>query len=176
MAVTIIVEDGTNVANANSYQSVDDLTAFADQRGITVTGDADAKGRLLLQAMDYLSQYGNQWLGVPTYAYVGLAQALPFPRTGIWHDYAEIAGNTIPGNLKLAQLHLAGFAASGVVLVPNVEAGLPVIREKVGPIDTTYASPVDLGGASWRYPEFPVVDALLEPLLNRGFYLTTVRI
>lgn len=172
MAVDIIVEDGTNVANANSYASVADLTAFADQRGINLPVGADPQARLLIKAMDYLVLYGDQWKGTITYD----VQALPFPRQDIWVGFEELDDTSIPAGLKTAQLHLAALAAAGVDLSPTTEAGLPIILEKVGPLTTQYASPALLAGQNWTKPDFPVVDALLAPLLNRGFGLTTVRI
>jgi hypothetical protein len=172
MAVDIVVEDGTNVANANSYNAVAELDVFANQRGISLPADADAKARLLIKAMDYLALYGDRWLGEPTYD----DQALPFPRMDIWVSSEELPDDTIPYGVKTAQLHLAGIAASGVDLTPTTAAGLPIIMEKIGPITTQYAAPMMLAGADWTRPEFPVVDALLSPLLKRGFGLTTVRI
>jgi hypothetical protein len=175
MAVDIIVEDGTNVPGANSFNTVVELEAFANQRGINLPADGDAKARLLIKAMDYLALYGERWKGELTYD-TDPVQSLPFPRTDIWVDGIELGDTEIPYGVKAAQLHLSGIAASGVELTPSTAAGLPVIMEKIGPITTQYAAPMLLSGADWTRPEFPVVEALLAPLLVRGFGLTTVRI
>jgi hypothetical protein len=172
MAVDIIVEDGTNVPSANSYNAVNALELFADQRGINLPSTADGKARLLIKAMDYLTLFNDRWLGVPTYA----DQALAWPRKDIMIDHEEWDNETIPEAIIEAQLHLACYAATGIELTPVTAAGLPVTMDKVGPLETRYASPMLLAGADWKRPKFPVVDALLKPWLAAGFGLTTVRV
>jgi hypothetical protein len=61
---TIVVEDGTVVANANSYQSVADLRSFAAERALPLPTSDDDCGVLLLNSMDYMERRcGMNWLG-----------------------------------------------------------------------------------------------------------------
>ena len=43
MPITIIVENGTNVLNANSYNSIAELRSFALNRGIALSANNNAK-------------------------------------------------------------------------------------------------------------------------------------
>ena len=48
---TIVVETGSGSTTANSYVSEQELTTYASDRGVTLTGTASV---LIIQAMDYL--------------------------------------------------------------------------------------------------------------------------
>jgi hypothetical protein len=64
MSTMIIVEDGTVIAGANSYQSVADLRAFATERALPLPLSDDDAGVLLLNAMDYMERRcGLNWVG-----------------------------------------------------------------------------------------------------------------
>src|SRR5690242_3202764 len=99
--MTLIIEDGTGVPNANSYVNVADLRAFAAARGISVPS-ADSEGDAaievaLINAMDYL-QY------VPCYkgAQSDSEQALEWPRTGVYMNGSLYNSAAIPKQLKEA--------------------------------------------------------------------------
>ena len=88
---TIIVENGTVVAGANSYVSEADLTAYASDRGLTLTAATDV---LIIKAMDYiesLSFIGDKHTE---------AQPLQWPRDEVYIDRNYIERETIPKELK----------------------------------------------------------------------------
>lgn len=108
---TIIVEDGSIVANANSYVSEAELTTYATDRGVTLTTSADV---LIIQAMDYIEVQSYKG------ARVSSTQELSWPRSGVYVDGVLIASNEIPKDLKLAQMATclsinAGFNPLAVV-------------------------------------------------------------
>jgi len=175
MAVTLTIEDGTNVEGANSYMTVEALRVFATNRGVTLSSDDNVVAAQAINAMDYLRTYDLKWAGIPTFE----DQALPFPRdqillptTGQYLD-----ANEIPQALMAAQGHLVIAQQQGITLLPNADIGLPVVKEKIGPIETVYATPKDAG-----YPDnrvnLPIIDALLAPYLAQftGARLRAVRI
>ena len=96
--MTIVVEDGTGLSNSNSYVSEAELTVYATQRGITLTGGTEA---LLIKAMDYLE----------TLNYIGdkktEEQALQWPRESVYIDGFYIEPSAIPQELKDAQMTLS---------------------------------------------------------------------
>ena len=131
--MTIIVETGAGIANANSYASAADLGDYADLRGVTLTTDEDV---LLIRAMDAL--YGRNWKGER----VSTDQVLEWPRTDVYVDAQLVDYEAIPRELVYGQLALA-VAADTTTLMP-VESGNavgPVIEERVeGAITVKYAN------------------------------------
>lgn len=173
MAVTIVVEDGSIVANANSYQTVAQARAYALQRGITLDADDDVVGAQLINATDYLQQFECQYQGKRTDCE---NQLLAWPRTGVVLCCEDFDPNTIPANLKAAQNTLVIAQKSGVVLFPNIGPADYVIREKVGPLETEYANPIEAGITT----RITGVDALLASLFGScgesQFALRTMRV
>lgn len=175
MAVTIVVEDGSIVANANSFQTVADVRAYAEQRGINMTGDSDDQiGAWLINATDYLNSFECQYQG----SRVDCAtQLLAWPRSDVEFCCEAWPEDQIPGNLKAAQNALVIAQKAGIVLFPNIGAADYVIREKVGPIETEYANPIESGVTT----RITGVEALLAPLFgscgeSSGFPLRTMRV
>jgi len=154
--VTLIIETGTGVANANSYVTVTEYRAYATPRGIVLpVTDAACETQLIL-AMDYLES--QSWAGMPTYD----TQPLAWPRDEIYISGMLIASDVIPGKIKFAQMQLAIQVNAGVDLMPVVIGGASgaIIREKVGPLETEYAAP-----SVGTQPYFRSINALLAPYL-----------
>jgi hypothetical protein len=174
MAVTIVVEDGTGVANANSYQTVANARAYALQRGISLSANDDVVGAQLVNATDYLESLECEYQGKRTDCET--PQALAWPRKCVVLCCEDFPDNQIPKNLTAAQNTLVIAQHSGVNLFPNVGPSDYVIREKVGPIETEYADPTKAGITT----RITGVDALLGPLFGScgevGVTLRTVRV
>lgn len=125
---TIVVEDGTGTNSAaNSYVSESDLTTYATDRGITLTATAPV---LLIKSMDYLESL--QYNGVKLLE----DQPLQWPRMGVYIGVNLLDKNTIPKNLKNAQLATAVAIDQGQdPLAPIARA---TKREKVDVIEVEY--------------------------------------
>lgn len=168
--MTLIVEDGTGVLNANSYNTLAEIKLYGSLRGADLGLDAEIEVQSFL-AMDYLEAKRLYFQGTKTLE----TQELQFPRYNVFIDGYEVGANVIPVCLKKAQCQLIIEQANGATLMPTqLEAA--VKREIVGPIETEYA--VSVGAIN--QPVFSAVDALLEPLMKTsalgGFSLTSVRI
>lgn len=154
--VTLVVEDGTIVPNANSFVNEDGIVAYALNRGVvlpfTSDPEKDAVATLGILAMDYLRVL--PWKG----EVVDVAQTTPWPRknivTPIWPD------NAIPLAVVEAQYQLALMAKNGVVLLPTYSGSGFIIEEKIGPIDTKYSEKV--GVTTTGLPLFPGISLLLD--------------
>lgn len=148
----IIVEDGSGVPNANSYVTVTEYRAYATPRGVSLpVSDAEVETQLIL-ATDYLESLS--WLGMPTYD----DQALTWPRDEIRIGCSLIADDMIPNKIKLAQMQLAIQVNAGIDLMPSVAGGTAsIVREKVGPLETEYATSLTVG----TQPYFRSVNVLL---------------
>jgi hypothetical protein len=126
--MAIVVEDGTIVSGANSYVTEAELTTFATERGITITG---TNSELIYQSMDYIEQ--QNFIGVKSTQ----AQPLQWPRYDAYVDSYLIASNTIPQDLKNAQMQTALSIDEGNGPLDVVEQ--KVKREKVDVLETEYS-------------------------------------
>jgi len=150
--VALIVEDGSGVAEAESYVSVEAAGVFFSARDLAPPAEG-----LLRRAMDYLETLS--WAGRVAEG----TQPLAFPRAGLTNrNGAPLGADLVPPELVRAQLWLAYYIGQGTD--PGAPAALNVRREKVGPIDTEYAVGVGARHAI-RIEELPRVYRELEPFL-----------
>lgn len=155
------VEDGSGVANANSYCDVAFADSYFTDRAVAAWSllNSTAKQAALIAATDYIdSVWGSYFKGAQT----SEAQSLQFPRG---------AFTGIPETLKKATAEYA-LRASASSLAPDVDqdpSGYQVSRkmERVGPIEerTDFAF---LGPGSSRkiLKSYPAADMLVRPLLR----------
>lgn len=149
--MAVIVEDGTRVADSNSYVSEAELTEYAAARGITLTTGAE---QLLIQAMDYIEQ--QQFRGIKVMS----SQSLQWPRYSVYIDGYEVATDTIPKDLKNAQMATAlAIEAGNDPLSPTTPA---IKREKVDVLEVEYQD----GAASDTFD--PKVNLFLSKLISNG--------
>lgn len=174
--MSIVVEDGTGLADAESYASVE----FADDYHLTrgreetwVELDEVVKEQALRLASDYMVQeYRDRWAGYRR----TLTQALDWPRWdvprrdapgwyGAWRAFYD--SNVVPEEVKRACVELAFRAVDQDTLTVSAAGLLPdlepqVQSESVGPISVTYFQ----GGR--QQTRRSAVDAMLLPLLSSG--------
>lgn len=172
----LIVEDGTNVPDANSYVTLTEFLAYCTLYAYTEVLDdtEEAQVAALVKATDLLESY--TYRGIRTYA----TQNLEFPRMECFPAGASapISIYEIPKAIKRAQMAAAVISAQGIDLQPNVQPGGFVTKEKVGPIETEYADGVANG---MTMPVFSAVDALVADYLQIGggngrYSLRTLRV
>ena len=173
MAITITIEDGSNVANANSFVTVAEVRAYAEARGVTLPVADDSLAVMLIKACDYLEAQATRYQG----EIANESQALQWPRIDVYLYGSEVAfpSNAIPKELKSAQCAAILAISEGVDIMPNYSAADFVTEETVGPITTKYADPTKVG----IMPTLTAVDSLLAPLFGStatGFALRTMRV
>ena len=170
MPIQIIVENGTGVQGANSYVSVVDARAFAANRGLILSGNDDVISAQLITAFDYVETKECEFQG--SRVYIGSA----FPRNGVIVNGREIPNTEIPMLLISAQIQLVMAQENGIDIMPNFVAADYVTKEKVGPLETTYADPLAVGIS----PKLGAVDASLAPLFGQcasgGLSIKTYRV
>jgi hypothetical protein len=152
--MSLITEDGTGLANAESYASVADATAYHAARGNAAWAAASLGNQeiALRQATDYLER---------RYVYRGtrktIVQALLWPRVGVYVDYINLTWPVT--KLTQATCELALRALSGPLV--NDQTAPNVKREKIGPLETEY-----FGNSMNGQTFFTTVDDLLAPLIK----------
>lgn len=129
---TLIVEDGTGLANSNTYVSLAQARTIAADLGITLPADDDAASARLLAAMAYIeSKTYTGHAGTGT-------QALQWPRKLATYKGYPLAADVIPNGVKNAQVVAASMSFNGTELYPTV-SGQFITEETVGPITTKYS-------------------------------------
>lgn len=155
--MSLVVEDGTGLSNAESYISVSDTTAYHAARGNTAwaaIATDTLREQYLRQATDYMvAKYTSRWQGYKVYPE---SQALDWPRYGLVVDYVEIAYNIVPYAVKKACAELALRAASSE-LAPDLSQA--AVSEQVGSIAVTY------NANSPQATRYQLVDMILAPFL-----------
>lgn len=162
MALTFTVEDGTGLAAANSYLSVNDLKDYWTLRGVAL---ADTYSDTVLQvalvkATDYVERRFLKWRGQR----YSTTQALSWPRVYAY----DSDGNLQSGVPVYMQNAIAEYAyrALTTVLMPDPTAdtsGLQVTHTKIGPIEQDFQP-----GAVKVLKDYPAADRLLDKIINQG--------
>lgn len=182
--MTLRVEDGSNVANANSYVTVDEFVAFHTDRGNLVIAEADADQieQAIIKGTDYLEQkFRLLWKGSRTNS----TQVLSWPRRGVdvpdffdpffrdlsnipisFQDTLFIPENEVPFETKVANFLISAETFSGAlstgVLQPPL--GRTTKREKLGVLEVEYFGGAD--GQSKTKTTYWNVQQTIEPFLN----------
>lgn len=152
----LIVEDGTGIEDANSYTDLADARELATMRGITLSADDAELSAQLVVAADRITSYEERFYGERTTA----EQGLSYPRTHSKRFGKCYPDDKIPKELKLAQVTLADYIASGFDVWASADME-GITREKVGPIETEYAEAVSTDGDN---PYFAQIESILSPL------------
>lgn len=165
--MTLTVETGSGLANADSYAS----TTAADTRlaalgnttwGTGTTATSAGKEAALRRATVRMQQaYRQSWKGQR----ISLTQALDWPRAYVTVDELPIAANVVPVDVVNACIDLAAKAA---ILELTPDTGPQVVRKKIGPLETEYAPH---GQTS---TEFTAIDLLLAPYLKGSGAMASV--
>jgi hypothetical protein len=165
--MTLIVEDGTGVANANSYIDLTFLTAFASARGLTIPTVDATKEQYAILAMDYIESV--RFCG----SKVDSSQSLQWPRTGVSIDGVDFAEDEIPLRLKDAQCQLVVALQAGILLWPkpitSSSEGV-VIEKTVGPLTKKFSANKSKGEIANSRSRIVIaqVEVLLAGLMSCG--------
>jgi hypothetical protein len=149
--MALIVEDGTGLANANSYVSEAECTAYLAARGKTIAGTKEVA---IIKAMDFMRQkYRGRWQGIKKTD----AQALDWPRYDVLVDGYSVLSTIVPVEVKNACCELA-FRADTEDLMADLTQG--VKREKIDVIEVEYDT------SSSQQKRYAAVESILGPYLT----------
>ncbi len=108
----LIIEDGSQVDNANSFASDEEYKAYASLRGLAIAVTQPERESNLIAGMDYLKASECNMQGVRASS----TQALLYPRKGVMMYGYDLATNAIPDELKFAQMEAAAYSTSNTLL------------------------------------------------------------
>lgn len=131
MALTI--EDGSIVADADSYATVAELTTYATGYGFTLPATDSEKEALLRRAA--LQMNLMKWKG----SRVEYDQSLAWPRSDVYVDCELLSETSIPARIQYGQMALACEIYADDLSPPETAQG-PVIRQKVDVVEVEYSA------------------------------------
>lgn len=142
--MSLIVEDGSIVTNANTYISLANAKTFLedfygeyDTEAAAFLGFGTSRQELILRraAYDLDRRYRKQWKGFKRVQ----DQALDWPRVDVAdEDDYDVPEDSIPRRLQRAQLEIAKRLANDVAIFEDRDRGGRVKSEKVDVISITY--------------------------------------
>ncbi len=166
---TLIIEDGSIVAGANSYLSVADAETILDNQGYSFGAiTEDQKQQFLIRSATYLESYRDAYQGYK----VSCEQSLQWPRSNVYIDCCAFAANAIPNELKLAQALGAYYESTGKSLQAVTGGQNIASKEVVGAVKVSYFDNGSVDG----YTIFTDINNSLDPLLKRSGGLVTFRV
>lgn len=184
--MAFIVEDGTNVENANAYVSTEFADDYFSDRGLTMWEalTTEQKQQRIIVATQYIdSRWFGQFKGNPFYA----EQSLAFPRDS-WtkvvedeetHELDEIP--YMPNTLLRACCEYAinvdeeTMSLAGNFETSETGGAIKRKKEQVGTLqtDTEYFSSSTEQGSIWAV--YTLADALIKPLLINNIVWRCIR-
>ena len=167
LGTQLIIEDGSIVANANSFATDAEFNTYANLRNFDVPATQPDREALLVLAMDYLFSKEQDLKG----SRVSLDQSLMYPRRGVCANGFNIPSESIPLSLKSAQMELAIQSAASALLITGEAQNLASFS-----VDGVYSESYFSGG-NWTQVRTERADAYLDPLTkNNGSNNMTVRV
>ncbi len=165
--MALIIEDGSQIPNANSYVTDAEYVAYAAAQNLSIGGDTAAREIELLRAMTFIESHRSVFKGLR----VSKDQPLQWPRSAVWIDSFPVNADEIPQDLKNAQIE-SGVAENAIELL-KTEDNQNVKRQKVDVIEVEFFS-----GGSWTTARTERVDVFLTQLLKTslgGFNVMVMR-
>ena len=159
---SLVVEDGSIVAGANTYGTLDGLQQYAVNQGVDLTSmTSDTLTVFMFKAIQYLNSFENQYIGQR----LSHTQSLSWPRK-IWNKFSTVDIASIPTTLVLAQYQLVLEQVAGNELMPTITDAGNLKKSIIGPITKEYFAPNIAGPAGAA--TFTLVNSYLALLLRFG--------
>jgi hypothetical protein len=168
MPITLIVETGEKLADANSYVSLAEADTYHTNYGNLDWPGADSaedkKQALILATQSVDSLYGPRYL---SFVYPESPQALLFPRAYFYDNNGRIVPeNTIPVCLKNAVCELALLHMNGVDIFPVPASTKFIKSESVKAGSVEIAHEYFKAQETATYESFDKVEVFLYPILK----------
>jgi hypothetical protein len=166
--MALIIEDGSQVANADSYVTQADYITYAAKLGITIDA-VDATDEQLRKAANFIGDHEANLKGCK----VSRDQSMAYPRYDLCIEGFYWASDEIPRQVILAQMNIALDLEAGIdIYNPAQSDSTPVKREKIeGAVEIEYATK-ESSPLSRRSSSTALMSSLLE---NNGLNIRLVK-
>lgn len=114
----LIVEDGTGVANANVYCSLDFVKNYCESRNLAISANDDELAQAMLLAMNYIESKEPSFDGQRN----STTQTLSYPRKYAVVNGFNLGASVVPTQAKQALAHATFLINDGVDLQPIFES------------------------------------------------------
>lgn len=159
--MTLVIENGSQVASANSYTTDAEFVAYALARGYSIASTEALRDVLQIKAIDYLESLESKYQGTR----VSSTQVLSFPRYNVMLHGFILASDTIPNELKNAQMELAYQLFTQEILISETIGSSD--GDLTGfSVDGVYSETYASGGSSGTKVTTGKANAYLTALLN----------
>lgn len=154
--MTIIVEDGSIVAGANSYVSLADARALLVQYGLNLNADDSIAETQLLQGAKYVDSFRDCFQGTKVEA----TQPMQWPRVGVYIDGFLFPSDAIPQEVINAQCFAANAVEQGIDLWQISDGRITTLERVEGAVTVEYSD----SSAANGFQSIGRVDDELAPL------------
>lgn len=163
--MSITVETGTGLPDADSYASIIEADARCASLGATAWAALGEEGKeiALRKATLFMATYRTRWAG----RRVCQQQSLDWPRYNVLVDGFILPSTIVPADVVNACIDLAVRSLVGPLMPDLTQA---VKKKKVGPIEIEYAAGTN---AEKEYRE---IDAVLAPYFGVSGGSNSIRI
>jgi hypothetical protein len=155
--MALIVENGSGVTGADSYVSLADARTYSENRALSLAEDDVAAEAQLRRAFDVIETLEERFSGNREY------QSTAFPRKNMWVNGFEVMNDVVPMQVVYAQVQIAIAIEQGFDPAPVVVLADKIVREKLGPIETEYASGASVYNST---PQITAAMGLLRQLFG----------
>jgi len=168
MAVTLVVEDGTGLSTANSYQSEANAVSRLEEMyllmGLTAAPSTVADEALIGGAYYLDTVYGMNLMGIRT----NEDQALEFPRTDVYKD-AEMEyiydSDELPEPLLKAHAIASYYVENDSANIMPNQSSPGTIKRKKEKVSTLEEEVEYIGGQS-QYKKYTLIDQYMNKLCD----------
>ena len=167
--MAVVVENGSQVANSDSYVSRADYIAYAASIGVTIADDENADYQLI-KAAEYIDSHEPNLKGT----LVDRDQSMAFPRTDLFIEGWSWSSTEIPRQVILAQKMYALMLNDGEDLYNrDLNPNTAVQKERIeGAIEVVYQH----GNVTQNLSKNSKADAIMATLLrNNGLSMIMER-
>ena len=170
--MSLVVEDGSGIYNADSYISLADARAYAEKYGVTLPANDTAAEVALRQGALYVGLQERCFSG----SRLTTMQALAWPRTGATDAYGnEYADGDMPSRLGFSQVYAAAEYAAGTDVRATDDGKAVASEEVTGAVAVSYFNNGKTGGAVVITRAMDALSPLLVSCGNSGFEFRVVR-
>ena len=164
--MALVVEDGTGLADADSYISLTGARAYAEKYGVTLPTNDAAVEVALRQGCQYVELQEKCFSG----SRLTTTQALAWPRTGAVDAYGvEHIDGEIPARIGFAQVYAAAEYAAGTDVRATDDGKAVASEEVTGAVAVSYFNNGKTGGAVVITRAMDALSPLLVSCSNNGF-------
>ena len=168
--LTLIVEDGTGVQNANTYLTVAEAETILDNLGYSFDAalSEDQKEQFLIRSASYLESFWNQYQGNKN----SCDQGLQWPRYGACIYNCAVANDVVPDQIKQAQALGTYYESNSQSLQPITSGQTVKMKEIAGAVKKEYFDNGSVDGVT----QFRDIQNLLKPTFKFGGAIRVIRV